>query len=158
MAANRTSFQPGNPGGPGRPRRVVERDYLAVAVGAVSAADWRKVVKKALEQAIKGDSRARDWLGRRLVGSDPIQVAKLVEELQAELQRLLEAAGHVHTNGDGEAATDGSSRADRTDESSGPGPTSPSPGADHGGSRPDAGRLADRLADLALPADAFTLQ
>ena len=43
---------------------------------------------KAVEQAKAGDAKAREWLGKMLVGSDPIPLAELVEELQAELLRI----------------------------------------------------------------------
>lgn len=71
------------PGGPGRPRRQVEREYLDALVGAVPLDEWRKVVAKALKQAKAGDARSRDWLGRYLMGSDPILV-----ELSEEVERL----------------------------------------------------------------------
>ena len=35
-------FANGNPGGPGRPRRTVELEYLAALGESVSLADWRK--------------------------------------------------------------------------------------------------------------------
>ena len=55
-------FAEGNAGGPGRPRRTVERDYLAVLSEAVSLDDWRAVVARAVDDAKAGDARARDWL------------------------------------------------------------------------------------------------
>src|SRR5688572_23134267 len=61
-------FAVGNPGGPGRPRRLIERDYLTALSDAVSAADWQDVVARALADAKIGDARARDWLARLLVG------------------------------------------------------------------------------------------
>jgi hypothetical protein len=79
-------FQKGNPGGPGRPKRAVEQSYLDVTVASVSAEDWRKVVLKAVKQTQAGDHRARDWLGRMLVGTDPIPLTTLVEELQEALR------------------------------------------------------------------------
>jgi hypothetical protein len=61
-------FQPGNPGGPGRPRCAAEADYLAALSEAVSMGAWRAVVAKALEQAESRDAKAREWLGSYLVG------------------------------------------------------------------------------------------
>jgi hypothetical protein len=81
-------FVKGHPGGPGRPRRSIERDYLDATVGAVPVSKWVKVVKKALEQALRGDAKAREWLSKMLVGSDPIPLAQLAEQLRAELERL----------------------------------------------------------------------
>ena len=84
-------FLPGNPGNPharGRPRRAAEQDYLAATVAGVPLGDWQAIVRKAVAQARRGDHRARDWLGKALIGSDPIPLAQLVEELRAELERL----------------------------------------------------------------------
>jgi len=64
-AGGRFSF--GNPGGPGRPRRAIEREYLATLGEAVSLKDWRRVVARALADAIAGDARARQWLSGYLV-------------------------------------------------------------------------------------------
>jgi hypothetical protein len=59
-------------------------------------------VAKAVEQAKKGDHRARDWLGRQLVGSDSIPLQQLVEELKQELEGLKHVQ-HAYTVGNGEA-------------------------------------------------------
>src|SRR5262245_48021888 len=61
-------FAPGNPGGPGRPRRAVERDYLVALSEKVPLDRWQAVVDKALSQAEGGDAKARDWLARYLLG------------------------------------------------------------------------------------------
>ena len=70
-------FAPGNPGGPGRPRRAVERDYLAALSEAVTLADWRDIVKAAVLAAKQGDSKARDWLARYLLGEKPPPLTEL---------------------------------------------------------------------------------
>ena len=69
-------FAPGNPGGPGRPRRAVERDYLQTLSDVVKPEDWRRVVTQALQDAQSGDPRAREWLSRYLMGPEP---AKLID-------------------------------------------------------------------------------
>ncbi|QDS97687.1 hypothetical protein [Adhaeretor mobilis] len=69
--SNNGRFLKGNPGGPGRPRRAVEADYLAAITNRVTLEDWQEVVGRAIEDAKKGDARARDWLSRYLVGVDP---------------------------------------------------------------------------------------
>ena len=61
-------FTKGNAGGPGRPTRRAEEEYLATMCEAVSLADWKKIVSKAVEDAKDGDGKARDWLGRYLIG------------------------------------------------------------------------------------------
>jgi hypothetical protein len=61
-------FAAGNPGGPGRPRRAVEHEYMATLTEAVTLDDWREVVERAREDAKGGDARARQWLSDLLVG------------------------------------------------------------------------------------------
>jgi hypothetical protein len=64
-------FANGNPGGPGRPRRAIEREYLAALSDAVSVDAWREVVAQALADAKAGDAAARAWLAKYLVGDKP---------------------------------------------------------------------------------------
>lgn len=94
-------FLPGNPGNRharGRPRRAAEQAYLDATIASVPLADWRRVAEKALAQAKAGDAKAREWLSRMLVGSDPIPLTQLVEELQAELERI-QHGNHPGNNG-----------------------------------------------------------
>jgi hypothetical protein len=63
----RGRFAKGCAGGPGRPRRAVEGEYLATLSGAVPADRWRAIVERAVADAIAGDARARDWLSRYLL-------------------------------------------------------------------------------------------
>ena len=63
-------FQPGNQGGPGRPPRATEREYLSALTEAVPIASWRRIVERAVRDALAGDSRSREWLSKYLVG-DP---------------------------------------------------------------------------------------
>jgi hypothetical protein len=60
-------FAIGNPGGPGRPRRKVERDYLGALSDAVSLTDWKRITERAVQDALDGDSAARAWLSRHLL-------------------------------------------------------------------------------------------
>lgn len=64
----RGQFAKGCKGGPGRPRREVEEDYLAAISEEISKADWRAIIRKAAMQAKKGDAKARIWLSDYLVG------------------------------------------------------------------------------------------
>ena len=57
----------GNPGGPGRPRRMVEVDYIALTAD-IAGPHWGRVVQAAVELAVSGDARAREWLARYLLG------------------------------------------------------------------------------------------
>jgi hypothetical protein len=65
---DRGRFAPGNAGGPGRPRRVVEGDYLRGLSDAVPPEKWPQIVATAVDQAVAGDPKAREWLGAYLVG------------------------------------------------------------------------------------------
>jgi len=69
-------FEKGNPGGPGRPRKAVEEKYLKKISSSVTLTEWREIVKKAVQQAQKGDARARQWLADYLVGK-PVQGVEL---------------------------------------------------------------------------------
>ena len=61
-------FQKGRKGGPGRPRRAIESDYLAKLSEAVLLSAWQEIVAKAVEDAREGDHAARVWLANYLVG------------------------------------------------------------------------------------------
>jgi hypothetical protein len=61
-------FAPGWCGGPGRPPRATQDRYLAVLTEAVPPETWRQIVETAVEQAVAGDSEAREWLGSYLIG------------------------------------------------------------------------------------------
>jgi hypothetical protein len=78
-------FVKGHPGGPGRPRKEVERAYLDELRRLVPLSEWGKVVARALEDAKKGDARARDWLSKYLVGDDPLLMLEVLDRL-AELE------------------------------------------------------------------------
>ncbi len=78
-------FAVGNPGGPGRPRRAVEREYLAALSESVSLDDWREIVRAAVAAAKQGDAKARDWLCRYLVGEKPPTLTDLAADEAAEL-------------------------------------------------------------------------
>ena len=41
----RGRFLPGNSGGPGRPPRAIERDYLSIAGDVITPEDWRSLVE-----------------------------------------------------------------------------------------------------------------
>jgi hypothetical protein len=91
------TFAKGNAGGPGRPRRAKERDYLQALTDVVGLEDWRAIVQKAVDTAKAGDHRAREWLAKYLVGDDPLAVLDLAEELEA-LTVALEEMKHGRGN------------------------------------------------------------
>ncbi len=75
-------FAKGNPGGPGRPPRAVELDYLVALRDGVSLADWAKVIGRALEDALSGDHRAREWLAKYLLPTDPALLAAVPQDVK----------------------------------------------------------------------------
>ena len=60
-------FAAGNGGGPGRPKRQAEEDYLQTLSERVPLALWAEIVDKAASDAAAGDSKARDWLSKYLM-------------------------------------------------------------------------------------------
>src|SRR5262245_44981111 len=65
----RGQFAPGNPGGPGRPRRVAESDYLRALTEECPPEMWQMICRRAVAEALAGDAKARDWIGRYLLGN-----------------------------------------------------------------------------------------
>ena len=61
-------FAAGNPGGPGRPTRRIELEYLATLSDSVTLADWSEIVTRAVQDAREGDAAARNWLSKHLLG------------------------------------------------------------------------------------------
>ena len=61
-------FAPGNAGGPGRPARQTEREYLAATVAGCTLDDWQAIVKVAVIAAKTGDRYAREWLSGFFLG------------------------------------------------------------------------------------------
>jgi len=78
------TFAVGNSGGPGRPRRTIEREYLAALLDSVSLDSWRAIIAKAVDDAKQGDAKAREWLARYLVGAEPQKPSALAAD-EAEL-------------------------------------------------------------------------
>ena len=62
-------FANGNTGGPGRPRKRVEQEYMRTLSEACSLDDWAEIVEKMVTDAKAGDARAREVLLRYLVGT-----------------------------------------------------------------------------------------
>jgi hypothetical protein len=81
-------FRKGDPGGPGRPRRSIERKYLEAVGDEVPMPEWRAVVRRALADAKAGDHQARSWLSKHLIGDSPLNLVELVDKLEAEIERL----------------------------------------------------------------------
>ena len=84
-------FAKGNKGGPGRPRRAIETEYLAAIADIVTPEAWCSVVTRALADAEQGDARAREWLSRHLFGEKTPSVSDLAQEAnrEAEIDEIL---------------------------------------------------------------------
>ena len=60
-------FQKGKSGNPnGRPPKAREIRFYEITLKAISYDDWRQIVSKAKDQALRGDAIARAWLGKVL--------------------------------------------------------------------------------------------
>ncbi len=89
-------FAVGNVGGPGRPRRQTEADYLHVMMTTVTMETWKNIVTAAVEAAQAGDHKAREWIGRYLVGEPatkaPTPLSVVVDNLLGQDEALDKAA------------------------------------------------------------------
>lgn len=70
-------FAPGNAGGPGRPRRAVEREYLAALADELTLDRWRRIVRGAIDAAENGDPKAREWVAKYALGTEPPTLSAL---------------------------------------------------------------------------------
>lgn len=67
MRDEKGQFLPGNPGGPGRPPRAMESDYLRILAETVTVDHWKQICEQARDNALAGDARARQWLSEHLL-------------------------------------------------------------------------------------------
>ncbi|CAG0932827.1 hypothetical protein TFLX_02782 [Thermoflexales bacterium] len=91
----RGRFVAGNGGGPGRPRRAIEREYLAVISEAVTLDDWRAIVAHAVEVAKAGDEKARAWIAKYVIGDAPISLTELLARELLDIDPDLEVLAKV---------------------------------------------------------------
>jgi hypothetical protein len=67
------TFKPGQSGNPkGRRPKEREIEYTKIIQSKCTPGQWEKIVAKAVEQAIRGDEKARKWLSDNLIGL-PVQ-------------------------------------------------------------------------------------
>jgi hypothetical protein len=62
------TFATGNPGGPGRPRRSVEKDYMRTLAETCPPDVWQEICLAAVRKAKLGDPVARAWLSKYVMG------------------------------------------------------------------------------------------
>jgi len=78
-------FVKGASGNPqGRLPKQIEQTYLQVCESTCTFDVWREIVTKAVEQAKRGDARARQWLSDYLMGK-PISMVMAVQEKQENI-------------------------------------------------------------------------
>ena len=65
-------FATGGPGGPGRMRRLAEREYVVALSDVVPLDRWRRIVERAANDAENGNHRAREWLSSYLCPPDEV--------------------------------------------------------------------------------------
>ena len=87
----RGRFAVGNSGGPGRPRRAIEREYLRAVSDAVPLEAWTAIVERAVSDAKDGDDKARNWLAKYVIGDAPIGLTELLARELLDIDVDLEA-------------------------------------------------------------------
>jgi hypothetical protein len=83
-------FKVGNRGGPGRPKRVTETEYLRALSRIVSLEDLRAIARRAVADAKKGSAKARDWVSRYLLGDPAPPVPPRTGRRKRRVQALLD--------------------------------------------------------------------
>jgi len=72
-------------------RRPIEREYLATLNAAVPLDTWQAICKRAADDALAGDAKARDWLAKWLLGLQTRLLTTLAaEESGAEPAAVVE--------------------------------------------------------------------
>ena len=96
-------FQPGSPGGPGRPPKTTEDRILDAFSTALTAEKLESIVKATLERAERGENKALRVLLEYLIGT-PVQRSKLsVSDDLVELMRNWRSAAPEGQKGPAEA-------------------------------------------------------
>jgi len=71
----------------GRPSRRVEEKYLKGLTTKVGIEEWGQIVDKAIEQAIAGDWRARNWISNYLMGTP---AKRIIADIDIKTHQTLE--------------------------------------------------------------------
>lgn len=64
-------FLKGCEAGPGRPTLATEREYAEATITNCSPEEWATIVRKAVQDAMHGDAKARDFLAKYVLPSHP---------------------------------------------------------------------------------------
>ena len=65
-------FTKGNKLGIGRPKRSVEEQYVTALSETLSVTQWKRIIKRTIADAAKGDARARELLFKHVLGTSPM--------------------------------------------------------------------------------------
>ena len=77
----------GETGNPlGRAPRAREARYYTLTMSACSLKDWKAIIKRAVEQAKRGDGQARSFLAGYLIGP-PTQKVDMAQRIDGARQR-----------------------------------------------------------------------
>ena len=82
-------FVKGWAGGPGRLPVVQEKKYLTVLQGAVDMDKWLKICVTAVEDAMDGNWRARDWLSKYLLPPVQVMRGRVEEEIDPDTDKKI---------------------------------------------------------------------
>ena len=74
---------PGHAGlpGVGRPKRATETRYLLALSHELDLETWIKIVRRAIEDAVNGDAKARTWLSNYAIGKPGAEPTGRLDEL-----------------------------------------------------------------------------
>ena len=61
-------------------RRPVEREYFATLNAAVTLDVWQRIVQRAVDDALAGDAKAREWLSKWLMQAEVRTLTVLAAE------------------------------------------------------------------------------
>lgn len=75
--------------------RPIERDYLKTFADRITPEVWGEVVDAALTAAKEGDAKAREWITRLVLGSDPMQLSGLARRESMNVTPEAEIASEV---------------------------------------------------------------
>ncbi len=64
-------FLKGCVAGPGRPTLATEREYAEATIANCSPDEWATIVRKTVQDAMQGDAKARDFLAKYVLPSQP---------------------------------------------------------------------------------------
>lgn len=81
--------------------RPIERDYLKTFADRITPEAWGEICDAALTAAKEGDAKAREWITRLVLGSEPMQLSALARRETMNVTPEAEIAGEIeyaHTN------------------------------------------------------------